>query len=230
MSKIIAKIKALRARAADAASSEAEAAKAAAVADKLMREHNIDLTELDVRADGVVKVVWNPGARVRTPECFAAVRIAKALGVDCWVQSGGEIVFLGTPADTEVALYYMDLCHNAAEAGLRTFRKSEEYRQLCWSYSPRKVAADFRRGVCSRLGQRVADQMFAEQTPVASGTGLVVVKNALIEQWKEDNGLKLKAHRSTRVGGGWHHGQAHAEGVGIGRGVGVQRSGQGLLA
>lgn len=229
MSKIIAKIKALRARAADAASSEAEAAKAAAVADKLMREHNISLSELDVRAEGVGKVFWNPDARMRGPETFAAKKVADALGIECWCEAG-RIAFLGSPADVEVALYYMDLCSNAAEAGVRAFRKTDDYARLLRQFSPRKIGADFRKGVCSRLGQRIADQIYAEQTPVATGTGIVLVKDALIRAWLEENDMRFKKARATRVGGAWHNGRAHAEGVGIGRGVGVQRSGQGLLA
>jgi hypothetical protein len=226
LSKIIAKIKALRARAADAASSENEAAKAAEVADRLLREHNINLSELDVRADGVDKNVWNPGARVRTPECSAAAAIAKGLGLECWVRNGGEITFLGAPADVEVAFYFMDLASNASHAGLKAYRKTEDYRNDQRYSSARKVGTDFRRGVCARLGQRIRDNLDLEKTPQATGAGLVVVKNALIQQWLKDHGIGFKSHRGSRVGAGYGRGQEYAEGVSVGRGIGTQRSGQ----
>ena len=227
---IIAKIKALRARAADSASSENEAAKAAAVADKLMREHNISLSELDVRADGVVLRVWNEKARVRGPETFAAKSIADAIGVECWVQNGGEITLLGAPADVEVALYYLDLTSNAAHVGLRAYRKCDEYDNMLRYYSPRKIGSDYRIGVCRRLGERIAEQIFAEQTPVAEGTGIVLVKDALVRQWLADNSMAFTPHKSRRrVGASYQHGKDHAENVGIGRGIGVQRTGQEFL-
>jgi hypothetical protein len=224
---IIRKIRALRARAADSASSEAEAAKAAAVADKLLREHNIDLSELDVRAEGVEKNVWGVGKRTRGPETFAANRIGKATNCEVWIQNGGEIVYLGNPADVEVALYYTDLVSNAAEACLRQFRKTEDCINQSRYFSARKVSSDYRLGVCSRLGERILDQVRVERAPVSSGADLVVVKNALIQQWLEDNGLAFKrANRSRRVGASYGAGREAAENVGIGRGVGTQRTTQ----
>jgi len=224
---IIRKIKALRARAADAASSENEAAKAAEVADKLLREHNINLSELDVRGEGVEKNVWGAGRRTRGPETFAAVKIAKATNCEVWVQNGGEIVYLGNPADVEVAMYFTDLVSNAAEACLRAYRKTEDYAYRFRYQSARKVGADYRVGVCQRLGERILDQVAAERMPQASGAGLVVVKNALIKQWLEDNGLSFRQKRSNRtVGGAYNAGRGDADRVSIGRGVGTQRSGQ----
>lgn len=225
LTSIIRKIKALRARAADAASSEAEAAKAAAVADKLLREHNIDLSELDVRAEGVVEAVWGLGKRARGPETYAVTKIAKAAGVKVWCRNGGEIVYLGSPADVEVALYYTDLVDNAAHSCLRAYRKSDDYARQVRIWSSRKVSSDYRTGVCQRLGERILAQVEGE--PSTTGTGLVVVKDALIRQWMEEHGVRLKdSNRSRRVGEGFGHGRSHADKVGIGIGVGTQRSGR----
>ena len=227
LSKIIAKIKALRARAADAASSENEAAKAAEVADRLLREHNINLSELDVRAEGVEKSVWGAGRRTRGPEAFAAVKISKATNCKAWVQNGGEIVYLGNPADVEVALYFTDLVSNAAEACLRAYRKTEGYARQQHYHSARKIGSDYRVGVCQRLGERILEQAQVERKPQASGTGLVVVKDALIKQWLQDNTMGFRTHRSNRsVGGAYNAGRGDADGVSIGRGVGTRRSGQ----
>lgn len=233
LSDIIRKIKALRARAADAASSEAEAAKAAAVADKLLREHNIDLSELDVRAEGVAKNVWGAGRRTRGPETFAATKIAKATNCKVWCANGGEIVYLGNPADVEVALYFTDLVSNAAEACLLSYRKTDEYRsmQYAYGYSPRKIGSDYRIGVCQRLGERILEQVEAERKPQAAGTGLVVVKDALIQQWLKDNGMAFRDYRSNRrVGEAYNTGRGDADSVSINRGVGVQRTGQMALS
>lgn len=224
-SDIIRKIKALRARAADAASSENEAAKAASVADKLLREHNIDLSELDVRAEGVEKGVWGAGKRLRGAECSAAINIAKATDTEAWVQNGGEIVYLGNPADVEVALYYTDLVSNAADACLRQYRKTADYSRQIGYWSARKVHNDFRKGLCGRVGQRILEQVQLADV-VATGSDLVVVKNALINQWLADAGMKFRQHKSrSRVGAAHSHGRAAGENVAIGRGIGVQRSG-----
>lgn len=223
---IIRKIKALRARAADDASSENEAAKAASVAEKLIREHNIELSELDVRAEGVEKNVWGVGYRARTAPLWAAVQIARANNCDAWVQNGGEVAFLGNPADVEVCLYFMDLVANAAEACLRTFRKTDEYKEQAAHWSARKASADYRIGVCQRLGERIRAQYQAVE-PTATGAGLVVVKNSLIEQWKKDHNLQTRSkNRSRNMGASYNAGRGAADGVSIGRGVGTQRTTQ----
>lgn len=226
---IIRKIKALRARAADAASSENEAAKAAEVADKLLREHNINLSELDVRAEGVEKNVWGLGNRTRGPESYAATRIGKATNCKVWSQNGGGIAFLGNPADVEVALYFMDLVSNAAKACLATYRKTDAYdtQISVYGYSARKIGNDYRLGVCQRLGERVLEQVEAERKPEATGAGLIVVKDALIRQWLEDNGMAFRKKRGSRtVGASYNDGRGHADSVSIGRGVGTRRTGQ----
>lgn len=223
---IIHKIKALRARAADDASSENEAAKAASVAEKLIREHNIDLSELDVRAEGVEKNVWGVGNRARTAPLWAAVQIARANNCDAWVQNGGEVAFLGNPADVEVCLYFMDLVANAANACLKAYQKTDEYQKDKWYHSARKVAADYRIGVCQRLGERIRAQYQAVE-PTATGAGLVVVKNSLIEQWKKDHNLQTRSkNRSRQMGASYNAGRGAADGVSIGRGVGTQRTTQ----
>lgn len=226
---IIRKIKALRARAADAASSENEAAKAAEVADRLLREHNIDLSELDVRAEGVGTQVWGNASARRHPVKYAVVKIAKATGCEVWLGSDG-IVFLGSPTDVELALYYTDLVNNALESCLRAFKRTDDWVRVTGYWSPRKAAADFRVGVAGRLGARILEQSRAAEAAQPTGTGLVVVKNQLIRQWLEDEGLRFKnAGRKTRRGEAYAHGQRAAEGVGIGRGVGTQRSTQSAI-
>lgn len=227
MQKIIDKIKALRARAADAASSEAEAAKAAAVADKLLREHNLSIDDVEVRAAGVVCRVWNPGCRVRSPEGYAASKVAKATGVEAWVANGGEITFLESPTDVEVSLYYMDLVREASKTCLRAYSKTPEYAGLKRCFSPRRISRDFRIGVCSRLGERIRDANTVAEQAQPTGTGIIVVKNALIREWLDDHGLRF---RTSRVGAAANAaGRSAAETVGIGRGVGTQRTGQALI-
>lgn len=229
LSDIIRKIKALRARAADSASSEAEAAKAAAVADKLLREHDIDLSELDVRAEGVGKTVWGEGQRTRTAESWALVNIGRATNTKVWLQNGGEFAILGNPADVEVALYYLDLVSAAAASCLSAYQRTDAYQdaQRVYGYSRRKIHSDYKIGVCQRLGERIREQAEAERAPQAAGKGLVVVKDALINQWLADNGVGLaaKRSRSRTVGASYRQGREAAENVGIGRGVGVRRTG-----
>ena len=229
ISDIIRKIKARRARAADSASSEAEAAKAAAVADKLLREHNIDLSELDVRAEGVDKTVWGEGQRILTPESWALANIGRATGARVWVQNGGEFALLGSPADVEVALYYLDLVSAAAASCLSAYQRTEAYREAQDRYglSRRKINSDYKIGVCQRLGERIREQAEAERAPEATGTGIIVVKDSLINQWLKDRGIGLAAKKPRRraLSASYRNGREAAENVGIGRGVGARRSG-----
>jgi hypothetical protein len=93
-------------------------------------------------------------------------------------------------------------------------------------YNTRKIGSDYRIGVCQRLGERIRDKALAECAPEASGTGLIVVKDALIRQWLEDNNMAFRKLRNRSVGASYNAGRGAADGVSIGRGVGTQRSTQ----
>lgn len=227
ISDILKKIKALRARASDSASTEGEAAMAASKADELLQKHNINLSELDVRAEGVGKVRWDSGQETRPVEVLAMFGIEAGCNVDYWY-SGGVISVVGAPADVETALYYIDLVSAAVKNCWNSFQKTSDFLDLReQGYTKRKIGFSFRKGVARRLGERIA--LFAEadesQSEEKGRNALVPVKNALIKNWLIENDVRPKTN-SAFVGnaGGYHAGRAAASNVGLGRGIAAQKN------
>lgn len=222
---ILQKIKALRARAEDSASSENEAAMAAKVADELLAKHNIKLSEVDVRADGIVRKYWDSGRETCPVETWSMIGIDKGCNTDSWY-CGGVITVVGSPADVETALYYIDLARAAVANCWKTFQQTDEFfRQRERGLTARKIGFSFRKGVAVRLGQRIGKFAETEDRVASSANALVPVKNAMIEQWKIDNDIKLAAASkpSPVSGSAYMAGQRAAESVGLGRGVTASR-------
>lgn len=236
LDKILKKIAALRARAADAASSENEAAIAARKAQELLDLHNLTLSEVDARAEGVQRKEWDSGKSKAPAVTWAGPSIEEALGVRIFY-SGGIISVVGSPADVEVALYYLDLVHNAAWRRWAIFQQSDDYKQLKeLGRNIRKFGSSYRKGLVMRLGQRIKNQ--AEEarkrhpTSSSSGQSLVVVKGQMLNQWLSDNRIKITtaSGHAPLDNTGVAFGMRDAQNVAIGSGIGSTRTVQLSLA
>lgn len=224
---IIKKIKALRARAADVASTEAEAEIAARIAAKLLSEYNISLSELDVRAEGVGKETWDSGKTTRPFESMALFGIDKLCRTKSYF-SGGIISIIGAPADVETALYFLDIIRTAALGQSLLFQLSFEFDELqAAGQSTRSINAAFKIGLARRIGERLK-AMATEPEYESSGRDLVPVKNALIREFMDRSGIHLQSSAKPNINsrGAYAAGQSAGNGVSLARGVGSTRSGQ----
>lgn len=230
LQKILKKIQALRARAECSASSEAEAEMAAKMAAKLLQEHNISLTELDVKAEGVDKYTWESGYAKMPPEAYALRGINKLCNVQTWF-TGGRITIIGAPADSELALYYLDIVKAAINSCWETHKATEDFlwNQLT-DETGRGYTIAFKKGVASRLGERMKAMATQVETQTTSNT-LVVVKDALVRSWMQDHNINLRSTTSSMSSAsGYSAGRSAANNVSISKGIGVKRSGQNYLA
>lgn len=221
---IVKKIRALRARAADSASSENEAAMAAKVADELLERHNINLSEVDVRADGVVKERWDSGHKTCPVESWALRGIDKGCNVRSWYQRG-VITVVGSPADVETALYYIDLTRVAVIACWDNFQKTEEFwRQRESGQSAREIGFSFRKGVAMRIGARIGKFAESPDRSRSSSNALVPVKNALVAAYLDENNIKIYTARASSVDTtALYAGMRAGENVALGRGIATSR-------
>lgn len=221
---ILRKIKALRARAADAASSETEAAMAAKKADELLERHNIDLSELDVRADGIVRERWDSGQETCPVATWAMTGIEQGCHVESWY-SGGIISVVGSPADVATALYYIDLVNAAVRNCWATYQRSDDFwRQRERGLSARKIGFSFRKGVASRLGERIGAFAKEPERAASNSTALVPVKNAMIKTWMAENNVKIGSAKSSPITGtAFDAGKRAGDKVGLGRGIATSR-------
>lgn len=228
------KIKALRARAEDSASSEAEAMAAIAHADKLMKQNGLTVDDLEEAAlsGGITKGVWGKGTKKLHPVEFTANAVTKLTDTKGWIEypeNKAQLAFLGFDADVEYALYLTDLIHNAMEAEWEKFRLGEVYDSAPRNQRGR-LREDFMRGMAGRIREKIM-QMVAERrtqmsetegTADAAGTELVVAKRNMIAEAQAQLGVDPRKRRKTKKkvdADAYLHGRAAGDRTNITRGI-----------
>ena len=196
--KAINTIRALRARAADEATSQAEAEAAASRAAKLIQSHEIKEAELrDLGVSGVSEGVHDQHRRQRHPTLRIALSGIAALTECTPYKRGGSLIWVGENADVEFALYLSELIQGAAERSWKNYAvKFPKGHGPTTTKARRSFLMGFGQGVQYKL-QALAKERIEKREAVQTGTGLVVLKNALVDEYVEKNWGVVKAARST---------------------------------
>jgi len=201
---IIEKIKALRAKAADEASTEAEAMEAASMAARLLMKHEIseaDLAAAETGDDGsgVTRDGFDSGNKT-LPLVLKGTGVAiAALTQTQGYADGGTMKFVGLDADVEMALYMTELVKGAHDRVWQTYRRE----QMPAGLSRREQNAH-RNGVtvgfANALSKRMRDLAAEREAAQSGGTGtaLVVRKGDLIKDFLRNDGVMLRQHRASR--------------------------------
>jgi hypothetical protein len=195
---LIARVKALRARAGDTASSEAEAEAAARIAAKIIAEHELTEAELRERGTGgIAEGVHNDGrARLHPALERAAFEIGQLTECAALTRRGAN-VWVGQPADVAFAIYLCELIEGAAERAYKAhwrrvalFAPSAHYRQ--------SFMAGFGTGIAHRLSALTERRKNERRATGASSTSLVTVKSAIIESYLSETRPPLRERRIGR--------------------------------
>lgn len=234
---IIAKVRALLAKTTESGCTEAEAASAAELASKLMIEYDLDIksvSEIKEETYGARKRPFASGngrRRAYHEVQYCIMQIARYF--DCEVWMGKELVFFGTATDTEMAHAMTDMMKAAMEGEWRKMQGTVKYENP--GQHGKSLRTSFMMGMTRRICERLRD-LKAERTaisnqtelkaetglPVASGTSLVVVKDATrkekLVQYKEQTGLKVISRSSSttiRSNSAYHRGREAGNRVSI---------------
>ena len=199
---ILDKIRNLRAKASNAASTEAEAQTAAMMAAKLLQKHDVKETELEIQEEGAAHKK-TAAARVM-PEIlnYCALGIERLTETKTYAEAGTQLCYIGTPHDVEMALYLTEMLVGASKRA--------------WSEAAGDDTADFKEMTKRRLsfyqgfGCRVHNRLMAlaneraearmQARGTATGSALVVVKSALIKAKMEEMGLELIPGKKRNIG------------------------------
>ena len=122
---------------------------------------------------------------------FLSVRVAAFTRCRAWRSNAGVIYFCGLSSDVEFAGWLLETLGSFVLRELQIFlrrRKAEGLR------SPRLISTSFVRGATTRINARIRELTPQEQT----GRGLVVSRNAQIDEVMSENGIKLK-DRTSRI-------------------------------
>jgi hypothetical protein len=224
----IARLRALMQKTTQNGCTEAEAQAAAAMVDKLLGEYEIDLTELEVKSQDIIQL----DVECREHEVTtAALDIANFCDCRVWL-SGPSICFLGLELDVEVAEYLTLLFVRAIdrETASTTFM-NPAYAALP-KPAKREFVHSFQAGMAVRLGERLKEMKSKRDwTAKGSGTDLVVVKSALVNQAYDGLGLKLGHGRGRAIKdtAAFAAGRVAGQGVALNAGVKGSKSQTGQI-
>lgn len=200
---IIEKIMNLRAKAANAASTEAEAMTAAEMAAKLLTKHEIRPEELaEAKEEGAIAGAVRTG-KILYPVAEWTINAISTLTETKGHADGGEAVFIGVESDVLMANYLVEMLIGTARRGW--IREAETTYKRCKFNALSKYRDAYYRGFAMSVSERLRAMAAArvirrqEAQGNSNSSALVVVKSAMIEAKMQEMGLTLvKSKRSRR--------------------------------
>ncbi len=186
--RIAARIRALLAKTVENGCTEEEAVAAAAKAAEMLAKHNLTVDEVQIRESKFKKHSERYEDLVGERSWIVADAIAHLVECRYWRSNPGvhpvHITFFGFEHEVEIAQYLMAICVRALEDGLA--RTNLRNRLLRPTIRKSKATA-FLDGMVRRLAERIR----ALKPPSPTGTGLVVLKQDLIDAELKNAGLKM---------------------------------------
>lgn len=208
------KIAALQSKTEARGCTEAEAMAAAALAARLMAEHDFDQAEIEITE------ATAPDSSVRTTNRTTwrdKLSAAIALYTNCaWlIRTGsGDVLFVGREPGPDIAAYLRDVCFRAVDQALREFKTTPFYTRRRKLSTRRAAAADFVDGMAIRLIVRLAELF----KPVRNEAARQEAKQALVKRSPGSVTIPIKSRKERYAGAATAGWRAGAE-VGLHHGV-----------
>jgi Protein of unknown function (DUF2786) len=217
--RMITRIRSLMAKTVANGCTEAEAKAAADHVDRLLALYELDLTEVTIKEQEVVKFEIKLDHH---PVRYAAMKVAAFTDCMVWAEKG-FVVFIGLEVDTNVAEYLMLMFQRAIdrESGSFAFLNPDLAEKS--GAQQRASTASFSHGMAVRLGERLVGlKSKRDFTQKATGFDLVVAKGALVEEAFASLGINLTKGSGAPVGdrAAYQAGRDRADSVAINQGVG----------
>ena len=218
------RIRALRAKTVENGCTEAEALAAAQLFADLLAKYNMTVDEAEMRASPFAHHTEQHSDWVGDRLWKVAAAVSELTGARYWTQAAGmptSIDFFGFEHEVEGARYMLEICAGAMRRAVKQMEAAAFPRVL-----KRHVALPYLDGMADRLAQRIR----AMKPPVPTGTGLIVLHDALIEA-----NMPTKTHqgrargsrdRDDSYGDGWSAGDRVALNPGL---TGAGSAATGLL-
>jgi hypothetical protein len=216
-------IRALMARTVKNGCTEAEAREAAAAVDRQLARYEIDLDEVTVKEQEIVRLDVKGAAKHDV--IYAAGRIAGFTDCRTWTSANTDIVYFGFQVDTEIAEYLTMIFLRALDRETPNFIAfNPEYASFASGKVRKEFLTSFRIGMASRLGERLAELKSARDfARKSTGSDLVLIKAPLVEEAFDALGIRFGHSRvggkSVSHTGAYTAGRTAAEGVSISQGI-----------
>lgn len=220
--KLAAKIRALLSKTVENGCTEEEALSAAQMAAALLEKHNMTVDETQLRENPMRRETYEVDDLVGERLWKVARSISLLTGSRYWTSAAGvhpvEINFFGFEHEVEVARYLLEICARATrQAGKRVERDN----LLLVKRKRVQARIAFVDGMIDRLAERIE----AMVPPAATGTGLVVLRDQLIDAAMDVKLGERKQRRSRDFDPNYAHGVLEGERVALNSGVSSDRYG-----
>ena len=196
--------------------SENEAMTAAQKMGKLLDEHQLSMSDIELKQqDCETKEVWT-GMVIRDHMQGALSGIAYYSDTKPWMSSGGregfKYVYFGLPDDVELAHYTHCVINRAILEEGDNYKATDEYAFFPGARK-RKALRAFKYGMADRIGTRLKEMKKARQEWMKSqGRDLVVLKDQLVKHSFFQLGVNLRSARGARVTDRFGYGQGQVAG------------------
>ncbi len=222
MEKYVDIVRALRRKAEDHASTEAEVMEAIAQAERLMEKHQITEKQLErvTATEGMRKGEHDNRLKTRHPiNKYCIVPISAFCEVKGWYDVGSmKAQFYGFEADVEMAEYLIDMIRACMERTWKIYLKDNPIP----TRSRHTEYWSFHLGFSNRLRTRIKEILEARNPIImSSGTDLVVKKLEIVEKgFQTALGFKLRQGKKSKIriqGNAFGQGQEAGNSVNLGR-------------
>lgn len=223
---LLARIKAISARTVDNGCTEAEAMAAAAMLAKLLSEHGMSMSDVQIGEELCKTEYLDTGRKAMHEVQYCANAVSAFTDCEAWISSTPSgtkaFAFFGLPGDVETACYLMSMLRGTMDReALAYLSRAKEVGAV----GGRRAAHAFLLGMASRVSKRLCDLKAAERATTTTTTGrdLVVVKGAVVAKQFAELNLRLRSNSrrsSARDAGAYHAGRAAGDRVSFNRAVG----------
>jgi hypothetical protein len=214
---------------------ESEALSATQKAKDLLNEYDLNMSEVEVRAEEFETLNIDLNSMKRNDAYFIIKNIANLTNTKTWINrsdvKGVSYTFFGTKKDTQIANYLYHLLLNSIKYESEKYKKTRQY--INNPANGRTKVTSFKYGMAARLSQRLHDMH--EATKIYNQEkGLVLYdKMSIVEQkFNEMLGIRLKKTNSRGNSSDYSsylHGKKAGDKVVITTGIKANSSGQKFL-
>jgi uncharacterized protein DUF2786 len=232
------RIRSLLAKTVENGATEAEALAAAAKARQIMDAHRLTQSDIEIQAEPIDKEFVERGSDQKmTATDLILYGLDAYCGVKTWFNAthhNGKfvrrLVIFGLRSDVEMARYIYQLVDAAIERETKLFAANPANRGFD-ATETRRINTSFRIGMARRIRERLHEMARELDTvaKTATGTALVVVKNAVVDDAYKALGLRLGRGSSgprARDHGAYAAGKAAGDRVNLNRPIGGAPTGR----
>jgi hypothetical protein len=223
LDKLKGRLQALRAKTIANGCTEEEALAAAAKVAELLDQHDLSISDLEIREEQCEKSAIETRKKQRQPIFACVPAIAEYCDCKVWLEkheSGIRYVFFGLRPGIEMAHYVYDVIATAMQSGWEQYLRSQRFIR-----HRRDEKSSFQFGMAISIAEKLTAMKAARDRAnrLSSGRDLVVVRHAVVEAEYEKLNLNLRRGRASgkRVEAtAFHAGQAAGQSLALHPGVG----------